>query len=371
MSSSVPNCSGSGCTSFGANYREGVFCSFHAAELGLQRHSGQCWRCQGLERRVDDRGAAVTVMGVELPRPFSQIENRLPVVGDHVVTLVEWMGWMGNSFALVVAVNLESQTASIHLSCDSVADLKFGQFVICGVAKAAPQAASAAPARPSDSIASHDYFDDRDLQEAIAASMGIGRFGNVVDDEQNSDVQRAIQASLGLGTRCDVFIPLMTNCNIMKSGSYLPPSKVEDVHFSAVDPPLKVGCLRLPVCHTRHSAFHVFFAELCGGPLVHSGSLWLHCFGFQFHLRSPHTHVQPRRPARACPSACFAHYDFVNCDAVCRLPALQQGSPFEGAGAIYNHNTCNFLIDVTRSAGAFLCHSEFARLASFNAFVSS
>ena len=176
--------------------------------------------------------------------------------------------------------------------------------------------ADSLPDPASHSIVSYDPFDDREMQEAIAASMG---FSNIVDDEQSSDIQRAIQASLG---------------------TYLPPAQVEDVHFSAVDPPLKVGRLRLPVCHTTFSVSH-FSADLCVGPLVHSGSLWLHCFGFKFDLRGPHPHVCSRRSTRACPSACFAHYDFVHCDAVCRLPALQQGSPFEGAGSIYNHNTYN------------------------------
>ena len=131
-------CSRSGCTNYGASYREGVFCSVHAAEQGLQRpRNGQCWRCEGLQQRSDfNHGAGVTVAGgVELPAPFTKIETRLPVVGDYVVTLVSCGAWMANSYARVVAVNLESQpqTASIHLDCSSVADLTFDRFVICGV----------------------------------------------------------------------------------------------------------------------------------------------------------------------------------------------------------------------------------------------
>ena len=133
----MTKCSRSGCTNYGASYREGVFCSVHAAEQGLQRpRNGQCWRCEGLQQRSDfNHGAGVTVAGgVELPAPFTKIETRLPVVGDYVVTLVSCGAWMENSYARVVAVNLESQpqTASIHLDCSTVADLTFDRFVICG-----------------------------------------------------------------------------------------------------------------------------------------------------------------------------------------------------------------------------------------------
>ena len=141
-------CSRSGCSNYGASFREGVFCSVHAAEQGLQRpRNGQCWRCEGLQQTSTvvqwpptdfsyETGGWVKVAGgVELPRPFTKIETRLPVVGDYVVTLVSCGAWMANSYARVVAVNLESQpqTASIHLDCSTVADLTFDRFVICGV----------------------------------------------------------------------------------------------------------------------------------------------------------------------------------------------------------------------------------------------
>lgn len=148
-------CSRSGCTNYGASYREGVFCSVHAAEQGLQRPpNGQCWRCEGLQQRSDfNRGAGVTVAGgVELPAPFTKIETRLPVVGDYVVTLVSCGAWMANSYARVVAVNLESQpqTASIHLDCSTVADLTFDRFVICGGGDRPPPPPPSAPSSMND-----------------------------------------------------------------------------------------------------------------------------------------------------------------------------------------------------------------------------
>jgi hypothetical protein len=78
-------------------------------------------------------------VSVELPAPFTLIESRSPVVGDHVVTLGYCYEWMGNSYGRVVAVNCENSTASIHFSCGSVYDLSFAEtnknFVICGIAQ--------------------------------------------------------------------------------------------------------------------------------------------------------------------------------------------------------------------------------------------
>jgi hypothetical protein len=137
--------------------------------LGLQRpKNGRCWRCEVLDAIPQRVGFGAGVGGgwkrislpghddtVELPAPFTLIENRSPVVGDYVVTLVGCRNWMSNSYGRVVAVNRENSTASIHLSCDSVYDLSFAHFVICGIAQpdaqqpVAPDASDAASLQSS------------------------------------------------------------------------------------------------------------------------------------------------------------------------------------------------------------------------------
>ncbi len=172
------HCSASGCSNFGASYREGLFCSVHAADLGLQRATnGRCWRCEVLDDIPQRVGFGVVGGGwislpghhipcgvenmVELPAPFTIIEKRSPVVGDYVVTLVECCNWMGNSLGRVVAVNGKNSTASIHLSCDSVYDLSFAHFVICGIAQPGaqlPVAADASDATSLQSLTETDAF---------------------------------------------------------------------------------------------------------------------------------------------------------------------------------------------------------------------
>ncbi len=79
-------CSQSGCPNFGGSYLQGVFCSVHAREVGATKCGGKCHRCVDLPESPPAFGYGVKptafVQNIELPSPFTQIEQRIPVFGE-------------------------------------------------------------------------------------------------------------------------------------------------------------------------------------------------------------------------------------------------------------------------------------------------
>ena len=65
---------------------------------------------------------------IELPAGFTGIVDKMPEIGDHVITLVGVGCWMTNSYERVYGI--VDGNYKIHFACDSIYSVRRNDFVV-------------------------------------------------------------------------------------------------------------------------------------------------------------------------------------------------------------------------------------------------